>query len=44
MTKLVNEQLYQEINRQENIIKIFKEAFKNMMTKKLFKNQENDEC
>lgn len=41
MTKQVNEQLFDELNRQENIIRVFKETFRTLEQKKSFKNEES---
>lgn len=43
MTKQVNEQLFDELNRQENIIKVFRQTFKNLEQKKLLKKEGSDE-
>lgn len=42
MTKQVNEQLFDELNRQENIIKVFRQTFKNLEQKKLLKKEGSD--
>lgn len=41
MTKQVNEQLFDELNKQENIIKAFKETFRSLEHKKLLKTEGN---
>lgn len=43
MTKQVNEQLFDELNRQENIIKAFRETFSTLERKKLVKLDGNEE-